>query len=123
MKKYLLLLFALLIAVGGYYLYELDRSLRRAKIMQTMNSLLVTYQTLERTGRFTNEWPQLRIYPFTNHYELAGISYQCVIATGSWDKKASNVLALTTNKTFILIGGSNGPISLVGLQRLPDWFW
>ena len=121
MKKYFLVAVALFLAFGWYHLYELDRSLRRAGVVRAKNSLLVTCQTLERTGSFTNEWPQLHIYPFTNHYKLEGSNYCCVAAIDSWDKKASNVLAITTNKAFVLIGENNGPVQLVGL-RLPDWF-
>ena len=122
MKKYLLIAAALLAALSLYYLHELDKSLRRARSIHARNYLLVTLQTLERTGQFTNVWPEQHIYPFTNHFVLDGSNYQCVVAIDSWDKKPGTVLAITTNKAFVLIGEKEGPVPLVG-SRLPTWFW
>jgi len=122
MKKYLLIGIVLVAALGWYYLYQLGKSVRRARSVHARNSLLVTLQTLERTGHFTNEWPELHIYPFTNRYVLDGSNYQCVVAIDSWDKKPSTALAVTTNKTFVLIGEKEGPFPLIGL-RFPDWYW
>jgi hypothetical protein len=122
MKKYLLIGIGLVVALGWYYLYQLDKSVRRARSVHAKNSLLVTLQTLERTGQFTNKWPELHIYPFTNRFVFDGSNYECVIAIDSWDKKPGTVLAVTTNKAFVLIGEKEGPVPLIE-SRFPDWFW
>lgn len=115
MKKYILMLGALILTLGFIWLYQLGRSLNKASEITAMNSLTISYAELRQYGAFTNPSPsRARIFAYTNDYVISGTNYHCILAADSWHYQgAKHVLAISTNGFFLLIT-EDGPVHLRG---------
>ena len=112
-NRAIIVIILLLIAAYLIFVPALARSQRRASVLNLKSELLSAYADLKVDNTNMPKDPyHVRLY--TNCYSIGGTIYQCVLAADSWDYQgASNLLVLTTNKTFLYIDG-HGPILLNG---------
>ena len=111
---------ALLLITFLAFVPALARSERRAVVVNTKGALLSSYVDLQAKGVLTNTWSvRHHVRPYTNRYVLDGTVYQCVLAADSWDYQgASNLLALTADKTFLYIDQRRA----IPLQHMPPGY-
>ncbi|MBK7999012.1 MAG: hypothetical protein IPK15_09935 [Verrucomicrobia bacterium] len=103
-----------LFVVGGFYVQRRsERGWRRVEGINTMSSLKSAYSELREHGTFTNHRGNLRIYPFTNHYVVGGVDYQCVLAAEAPRFRHRGLFTITTNEVIVWIEHTNGAIPLL----------
>ncbi len=105
MKKYIIL-GGLLVALYLLFMHAFTvGEIRRPHVIRVKNTLLEAYAERTAGHDFTNRRPEgCRVFDYTNLHVIAGTNYQCVLAADSWDYQgASNLLALTTNRSFLYI--------------------
>jgi len=119
MKKVatILLLISLPVVVAWLVLIPVHIcSKHEASLVVTWNSLKMASVEIQEDGKFTNRWPLIcHISEYTNRHLVNGTIYQCILAADSWDYRGrSNLLAITTNGTFLFIDRQ-------GVSRLKTW--
>jgi len=92
---------------------------RRAWLIQTKASLKEADMELQKFGAFTNHFPYMTIYPYTNRFIIDGTNYQCEFAAECARLPDRGFLTITTNQLFIWVDKKGGAIPLVGTRFFP----
>ena len=111
-----IIIVAVLILLGAYYLFGVARG---AKIVIIMNRLTQASADLKKHGSFTNDVPQFcDISTFTEHYAVRGSDYQCALAAKSPLFRGRGFMAITTNDVLLWIDKERGATPMSGPDSL-----
>ena len=110
MKKALILIGALLIALAAFYIYAGGRAVRNAHLINFRNVLRDAQIRLRAGEGLTNRYRGTRVYFFTNLVVLGGTNYYCELAGENEWFPDLGPLAITTNQLFLWVGKPKGRV-------------
>lgn len=110
MKKPLVIIGALLLALAGFYIYAAGRAERNARLINFKNDLKDAQLRLRDGEGFTNRYRYTRVYLFTNMVVIGGTNYYCELAGENRWFADRGPLAITTNQLFLWVGRGTGAV-------------
>ncbi len=110
MKKPLLIIGALLLALAGFYIYAAGRAERNARLINFRNDLKDAQLRLRNGEGLTNRYRDTRVYPFTNVIVISGTNYYCDLAGENEWFADRGALAITTNQLFLWVREDRGAV-------------
>lgn len=115
MRAIVIVTVVLLIAgLGFIFLYSHSLSIDRARLISSINDLLVAQKQLQQHGSLTN---QGQVYIFTNSVTVEGAVFQCTLAAESPYLADYGLLAVATDGTLIWIDKKTGPVVVRNADR------
>ena len=110
MKKPLIIVGALLLALAGFYIYAAGRAERNARLINFRNDLKDAQLRLRGGESLTNRYRDTRVYLFTNTLVIGGTNYYCELAGENERFASRGPLAITTNQLFVWVRRERGVV-------------